>query len=72
MEQVNEVVGYPGLILLEKIFWLGLGCFFGLAIINSLLRKSKGEKNQLNPVSDKELEKLAKKAVQQNPEINDF
>ncbi len=38
MEQVTDVIGNPTALLVERIFWLGLGAFLGLAIITSLLR----------------------------------
>ena len=33
MEQATDLVGNPLTILIERIFWLSLGGFFGLAII---------------------------------------
>ena len=38
MEQVTDVVGNPAALLIERIFWLGLGAFLGLAIMTSLIR----------------------------------
>ena len=38
MEQVTDAIGNPTALLVERIFWLGLGAFLGLAIITSLLR----------------------------------
>ena len=69
MEQVTEVIGNPIALLVERIFWLGLGSFLGLAIITSLLRRSKEEK-KTKPVSPDLLESLAKKAIQQNIDSN--
>ncbi len=65
MEQVIDSIGNPTTLLIERIYWLGLGSFLGLAIITSLIRgikKSKDEKY----VSATQLENLAKKAIQQN------
>ena len=50
-------------ILIERIFWLGLGGFLGLAIISSLIRAI-GEKE--STISPTELKNLAEKATQQN------
>ena len=38
MEQLTDAIGNPTALLVERIFWLGLGAFLGLAIITSLLR----------------------------------
>ena len=66
MEQVTDAIGNPTALLLERIFWLGIGAFLVLAIISSLLRGLKERKNKMKPVSPDQLENLAKKAVQQN------
>ena len=47
MEQVTSAIGNPTALLVERIFWLGLGAFLGLAIITSLLRGLKESKNFL-------------------------
>ena len=38
MEQATDVVGNPTVLLIERIFWLGLGVFLGIAIISSIIR----------------------------------
>ena len=68
MQQVTEVIGNPITIVLEKLFWLGLGGFFVLAILTSFLRGLK--ENKTNTVSPAQLENLAKKAIQQNGDVN--
>tara|TARA_Y100001968_G_scaffold322245_1_gene357975 strand:- start:518 stop:730 length:213 start_codon:yes stop_codon:yes gene_type:complete len=70
MEQVTNAIGNPTALLLERIFWLGLGAFLGLAIITSLLRGLTERKNKTTPVSPDQLEDLAKKAIQQNCDSN--
>ena len=70
MEQVTEAIGNPTALLIERIFWLGLGAFLGLAIITSFLRGLKETKNKTTPVSTNQLENLAKKAIQQNSDSN--
>ena len=70
MEQVTNAIGNPTSLLLERMFWLGLGAFLGLAIITSLLRGLTERKNKTTPVSPDQLENLAKKAIQQNCDIN--
>ena len=70
MDHVTSAVGNPTALLVERIFWLGLGAFLGLAMITSLLRGLKEGKNEMRPVSPDQLEKLAKKAIQQNSDSN--
>ena len=70
MEQVTYAIGNPTSLLIEKIFWLGLGGFLGLAIITSVLRGLKESKNKRIPISPNQLENLAKKAIQQNIDSN--
>ena len=64
MDQLNDAVGNPTALLIERFFWLGLGGFLGLAIITSLIRGLKESKNNTNSVSSKELKNLAKKTIQ--------
>ncbi len=70
MEQVTSAIGNPTALLVERIFWLGLGAFLGLAIITSLIRGLKESKNKTTPVSPDQLENLARKAIQQNSDSN--
>ena len=70
MEQLTDAIGNPTALLLERIFWLGLGGFFGLTIITSFLRGLKERKNKTTSVSTNQLEDLAKKAIQQNSDSN--
>ncbi len=70
MEPVTDAIGNPTALLVERIFWLGLGAFLGLAIITSFLRGLKERKNKTTPVSPSQLENLAQKAIQQNSHSN--
>ena len=70
MDQESDSFGIHTALLVERIFWLGLGAFLGLAIITSLLRGLKEGKNKTTPVSPDQLENLAKKAIQQNSDSN--
>ena len=70
MEQVTDAIGNPTALLVERLFWLGLGGFLGLAIITSLLRGLKERKNKTTPLSSNYLENLAKKTIQQNSDSN--
>ena len=70
MEQVTYLVGNPTSLLIERIFWLGLGCFLGLTIITSIIRDLNKSKNKTKRSSSKELESLAKKAIRKNSNIN--
>ena len=69
MEHITDVVGNPTAILIERCFWLGLGGFFTLAIITSFI-KSSNKSKKIKHVSEKELKNLAKKAIQQNDNLN--
>ena len=66
MEQVTDAIGNPTALLLERIFWLGLGGFFGLALITSILRGIKDRKNKTKPISAEQLKDLAKNAIKKN------
>jgi len=70
MEHVTSAIGNPTALLVERIFWLGLGAFLGLAIITSLLRGLKESKNKTTPVSHDQIENLAKKAIQHTSDSN--
>ena len=70
MEHVTNEIGNPTALLIERIFWLGLGGFLGLTLITSLLRGLKEKKTHPTPVSPNQLENLAKKAIQQNSDSN--
>ena len=63
MEQLTDGVSNSTAILIERIFWLGLGGFLGLAIISSLIRELLEKEKTISP---KELKKLAKEATQRN------
>ena len=70
MEQVTDPIGNPTALIVERIFWLGLGAFLGLAIITSFLRGLKEGKSKAKPVTPYQLENIAKKAVQQSIDRN--
>ena len=46
MEQVIDAIGNPIALLIERFFWLGLGGFFGFALISSFIRGLKQEKKK--------------------------
>ena len=70
MEQLNDAVGNPITLLIERFFWLGLGGFLGLAITTSLIRGLNESNKNSNSVTPKELNNLAKKAIQRNSRNN--
>ena len=70
MEQLNDAVGNPTSLLLERFFWLGLGGFLGLAIITSLIRGLNEGKSNTKCVSSEELKNLPKKTIQKNSTNN--
>ena len=63
MEQLTDGVSNQTAILIERIFWLGLGGFLGLAIISSLIRELVEKGKTISPT---ELKNLARKATQRN------
>ncbi len=66
MEPATDLVGNPLTLLIERIFWLILGGFFGIAIITSIIRTNIESKKKRKIVSPKELKKLANKAIKRN------
>ena len=67
MAQVTDAIGNPITLLVERIFWLGLGGFLGLALITSLLRRGPNKSDKkTKPFSTKELENLAKKVTKES------
>tara|TARA_Y100001968_G_scaffold314979_1_gene341073 strand:+ start:2258 stop:2476 length:219 start_codon:yes stop_codon:yes gene_type:complete len=72
MEQVTYAIGNPTVLLIERIFWLGLGGFLGLAIITSLLRGFQERKNKTGTVTPNQLKNLAKKAIQKNSDRHSY
>ena len=70
MEQATYAIGNPTTLLLERVFWLGLGGFLGLALVTSFVRGLKESKNKSKPVTPDQLENIAKKAIQQNSDSN--
>ena len=70
MEQVTDAIGNPTALLVERLFWLGLSAFLGLAILTSFLRELKERKNKTKRVSPNQLENLPEKAIKQNNDIN--
>ena len=69
MEQVTDVVGNPIALLIERIFWLGLGSFLGFAIITSLIRGLNENSNKTKWGTPEEKKKHAKKAIKRNNDM---
>ena len=72
MEQISYAIGNPTALLIERIFWLCLGGFLGRAIITSIIKGLNQNKIKTKPVSTKELEDLAEKAINQSRKSNDL
>ena len=70
IKQLTTAIENPTSLMIERIFWLGLGVFLVLAIMTSLFRAFKESKNKTSPNSPDQLEKLAKKAIKQNSDTN--
>ena len=66
MEQTTDAIGNTTSLLIERIFWLGLGSFLGLTLLTSFLRGLKERKNKTKEVSPNILENLAKKITPKN------
>tara|TARA_Y100001968_G_scaffold254682_1_gene240643 strand:- start:152 stop:364 length:213 start_codon:yes stop_codon:yes gene_type:complete len=66
MEKVTDAIGNPTALLIERIFWLAIGVFLGLAIMTSFMRGLKERTNKTTSVSSEKLKNLANKAIQQN------
>ena len=70
MVQPTDAIGNPISLLIERLFWLGLGGFFGLSIVTSILRGLKERKNRAKLLSPEQLENLAKKAIKKYSDSN--
>ena len=68
MEPATDLIGNPLTLLIERIFWLSLGGFLGLALITSVNRTVKDKNNKKKVISPRDLEKLANKAIKENKE----
>ena len=68
MEQISELVGNPISLLIERIFWLGIGVFLGLALLISVIRSLKDNKVNEKVITSKDLDTLANKAIKGNGE----
>ena len=67
MEKLTDGISNQTFILIERLFWLGLGGFLGLAIISSSIRGFSEKGKTISPI---ELKNLAKKASQRNKDKN--
>ena len=70
MESATGLIGNPLTLIIERIFWLSLGIFFGLALIKSVIRTIKERDNKEKVVSPKDLVKLANKAIKKNKNMH--
>ena len=66
MEQVTDVIGNPTSLLIERIFWLVIGGFFGLALITSITR---GLVEEQQDNSQKKLDSFAEEAIKKNTDM---
>ena len=66
MEQITDVVGNPTALLIERIFWMGIGGFLGIAIISSLIRGLNEKTIKTKNIYPKDLKDVDKKAIKQN------
>ena len=65
MEQASQLVGNPLTLLIERFFWLGLGCFLGATILRTLiqgLKRNDEDQQKLN----KKIQEIANKATKKN------
>ena len=63
--EVTEIAGSSLSILIERIFWIGLGVFLGATILKSSLDSIKSLKNGGKTMESK-LKELANKASEEN------
>ena len=70
MEEVTNQFGNSITLLIERIFWLGMGGFFALAFITSTIRGLNKNKIRKTNASAKQLKNLAEKAIQKNCDRN--
>ena len=56
--------------LIERIYWLFIGCFLGLALLASFIRALKQSKFKESFIPTNQLEDIAKRAIEQNNEKN--
>ncbi len=68
METATDLVGNPLTLLIERIFWLSLGGFLGLALTTSIVKTMKESNYKEKVVTPKDLEKLANKAIKEKKE----
>jgi len=66
MEQVTDVIGNPTSLLIERIFWLVIGGFFGLALITSIIR---GLLEEQKTNTQKKLENLEKESINKDTDM---
>ena len=65
MEQASQLVGNPLTLLIERFFWLGLGCFLAATILRTLiqgLNRNDKDQQKLN----KKIQEIANKATKKN------
>ena len=70
MEQTTYAIGNPSTLLLERLFWLGIGGFLGLALVTSFIRALKEKATKTKTFSPIQLKKLAQKAIEKNWDRN--
>tara|TARA_Y100001968_G_C18776964_1_gene444854 strand:- start:93 stop:302 length:210 start_codon:yes stop_codon:yes gene_type:complete len=69
MEKFTDAIGNSITLALERIFWLGLGVYFFLAILTSLIRGNK-ERKERRSDSPKELENIPKNLQKKTRNLN--
>jgi len=66
MENVNDLIGNPISLLIERVFWLLMGIFLMVTMITSIIRSQKDNKNREKVITSKDSEKIANKAINKN------
>ena len=67
MEQSSELLGNPISLLIERIFWLGLGGFFGATIFRAVIQAI----NKQRKFPTQNMEKTLKSIAKQAKDLND-
>tara|TARA_Y100001968_G_scaffold294238_1_gene300671 strand:+ start:1019 stop:1219 length:201 start_codon:yes stop_codon:yes gene_type:complete len=65
MEQATNSVGNPVTLLIERIFWLGLGCFLGATILRTFIQ-GLNQDNEKQQKMNKKIQEIANNATKKH------
>ena len=64
MEQAQDLIGNPLALMIERFFWLGLGCFFFLGILKSF--NDQENQSNVSDLMENKLKKIARNVTKSN------